>query len=105
MPSLPGSHASTRPLIRASRLGSRISGRPETITTTHRVVAAHTRSTACLSALDTSMSLTGRGTPLSPGSYAHRGPPTSPNPSEYGVSPTTTIPVELLGIGAEASLL
>ena len=51
------------------------------------------------------MSLTGRGTLLSPGSYAHCGPKTSPKPSEYGVSPTTTMPVAPLGTGAEASAL
>jgi hypothetical protein len=45
-----------------------ISGRPETTTTAHFAAAPQTLSTAALSAADSCMSLTGRGTPLSPGS-------------------------------------
>src|SRR5262249_2693946 len=104
-PSLPGSQAATIAVASSRWAGSRISGRPDTITMTHRCTAAHTLSTAALSAAESCMSLTGRGTPLSPGSYAHCGPKTSPKPSEYGVSPTTTIPVALPGIGADASWL
>ena len=48
--------------------GSRISGRPDTTTMTHRFAAAQTLSTAALSAAESCMSLTGRGTPWSPGS-------------------------------------
>ena len=75
------------------------------MTITHRFAAAQTLSTAALSAADSCMSLTGRSTPWSPGSNPHCGPLTSPKPSEYGVSPTTTMPVALCGIGAEASSL
>ena len=82
-----------------------MSGRPETTTTTHFAASAQTLSTAALSAAESFMSFTGRGRPLSPGSKPHSGPPTSPNPSEYGVSPTTTMPVSLGGIGADAVLL
>src|SRR6185437_3383935 len=74
-------------------------------TTMHLAAAAQTRSTAALSAAESCMSLTGRGTLWSPGSNAHRGPPTSPKPSEYGVSPTTTTPVASGGTGVEASAL
>ena len=52
VPSLPGSQAATRPSISPSCWGSRISGRPETTTTTHLTVAAQTLSTAALSAAD-----------------------------------------------------
>ena len=101
-PSLPGSQAATIASASVRRAGSRMSGRPDTITMTHRFAAAQTLSTAAWSAAESCMSLTGR-TPLSPGSYAHWGPKTSPNPSAYGVSPTTTMPVALCAIGAEAS--
>src|SRR4030081_408823 len=104
-PSLPGSQAATIASASLRWAGSRISGRPDTITLTHRFAAAQTLSTAALSAAESCMSLTGRGTLWSPGSYAHWGPKTSPKPSEYGVSPTTTMPVALCGIGAEASWL
>jgi hypothetical protein len=82
-----------------------MSGRPETTTTAHFRVAAQTLSTAALSAVESCMSLTGRGIPLSPGSLDQRGPKTSPKPSAYGVSPTTTMPTEFRRIGNEASSL
>src|SRR3954471_18677868 len=103
MPSLPGSQAATSESIFWSCAGSMIIGRPETTTTTQRLACAQTLSIAALSSAENIIVFGGRGTLLSPGSYAQSGPPTSPKPSEYGVSPTTTMPVALLGIGAEAS--
>ena len=72
---------------------------------TQRSTAAHTLSTAALSAADSCMSLTGRSRCCRRGRRPICGPTTSPKPSEYGVSPTTTIPTARRGIGAEASAL
>src|SRR5262245_53196809 len=104
-PSLPGSHASTIESAESRTFWGRISGRPDTITTTHRLACEQTVSIACWSLSEICMSLTGRGCPLSPGSKAHCGPNTSPKPSEYGVSPTTTTPTSFLPTGSEASSL
>src|SRR6476659_9506461 len=82
-----------------------IIGRPDTTTTTHFAACAHTVFTAAVSASDSCMVLAGRSTPWSPGSKPHCGPPTSPKPSEYGVSPTTTMPTAFDGTGADASWL
>ena len=105
VPSLPGSHAATSPSICDSCAGSMISGRPETMTTTHFLASAQTVSIAALSASGICIVWAGRSTPPSPGSKPQRGPPTSPKPSAYGVSPTTTTPTSRRPIGAEASLL
>lgn len=104
-PSEPGSQEATSASMFVSIAGGRIIGRPETTRTTHRAAWAHTVFTAFASASESCMVLGGRSTPWSSGSKPHRGPPTSPNPSEYGVSPTTTIPVAWCGIGADASWL
>src|SRR4051812_3572579 len=80
-----------------------IIGRPETTTTTQRFAWAQTLSIAALSSAENIIVFGGGAWPLSPGSYAQRGPPTSPKPSEYGVSPTTTTPIALGLIAAEAS--
>ena len=73
---LPGSQEATSASIWPS-WSVRISGRPETTTTTQSAMVPQTRSTAARSAAFSRIVLGSRGTPLS----CHSGPPTSPKPS------------------------
>src|SRR5262245_15455623 len=100
-PSRPGNHAATSASILLSWSVSTC-GRPDTTTTTQVGIASQTVSMTALSPgcrdSDFSSNWAGEQNP-------HSGPPTSPNPSEYGVSPTTTTPTSASVIGADASAL
>src|ERR687892_2011557 len=104
-PCEPGSQDATSASMFASCSGVITCGRPDTTRTTHSRTASHTVSTTAASPGCSSRLFGSRSTPPSSGSKPQRGPPTSPNPSEYGVSPTTTIPTSASPTGAEASSL